>query len=146
MSDISPALDTVIGGWQFNTNATISSGLPFDVGYRDSGADRDTGPGRVNLIGDPSGPQTQDQWFNVTPIGASGTSAAVNLEMAEVMLASGDDTRLAEIGSILVLARVEVKALKAFRDVVYRYLLAMARTAHRGPEPAARKMRRQRAG
>jgi hypothetical protein len=74
MSDISPALDAVIGGWQFNTNTVIQSGLPFDVGYRDSGADRDTGPGRVNLAGDPKGPETQEQWFNVTPIGSPGSA------------------------------------------------------------------------
>ena len=74
MSDISPGLDAVIGGWQFNTNTIIQSGLPFDVTYRDSGADRDTGPGRVNVIGDPSGPETQAQWFNVTPIGTAGSA------------------------------------------------------------------------
>ena len=74
MSDISPGLDAVIGGWQLNTNTIIQSGLPFDVGYRDSGADRDTGPGRVNVIGDPEGPETRDQWFNVTPIGSTGSA------------------------------------------------------------------------
>ena len=31
-------------------------------------------PGRVNLIGDPEGPETQDQWFNVTPIGSPGSA------------------------------------------------------------------------
>ena len=74
MSDIGPGLDAVIGGWQLNTNTTIQSGLPFDVGYRDSGADRDTGPGRVNLVGDPKGDETQAEWFNVTPIGSPGSA------------------------------------------------------------------------
>ena len=32
--------------------------------------DRDTGPNRPDLIGDPDGPQTRDQWFNATPIGS----------------------------------------------------------------------------
>jgi hypothetical protein len=75
MSSISPAADAVLGGWQFNTNTTIQSGLPFSVNYRDAGADRDTGgDNRPNLIGDPGGPQTQDQWFNVAPIGSSGSA------------------------------------------------------------------------
>ncbi|MDP9324733.1 MAG: TonB-dependent receptor, partial [Acidobacteriota bacterium] len=75
MSSISPAADAVVGGWQFNTNTIIQSGLPFSVNYRDAGADRDTGgDNRPNLTGDPSGPQTQLQWFNVAPIGSSGSA------------------------------------------------------------------------
>ncbi|MEN3340550.1 MAG: hypothetical protein V7647_4226 [Acidobacteriota bacterium] len=75
MSSISPLADAVVGGWQFNTNTTIQSGLPFSVNYRDAGADRDTGGNnRPNLTGDPAGPKTQAQWFNVTPIGASGSA------------------------------------------------------------------------
>jgi hypothetical protein len=74
MSSISPVADAVVGGWQFNTNTIIQSGLPFSVSYKDAGADRDTGPNRPNLTGDPSGPETQDQWFNVAPIGASGSA------------------------------------------------------------------------
>jgi hypothetical protein len=74
LSDISPLADAFIGGWQFNTNTIIQSGLPFDVTYRDAGADRDTGPNRVDLIGDPSGPETRDEWFNATPIGTSGSA------------------------------------------------------------------------
>ena len=68
-ADISPLADAFAGGWQFNTNVFIQSGLPFNVSYRDNGADRDTGPNRPNLIGDPDGPQTRDQWFNAAPIG-----------------------------------------------------------------------------
>jgi hypothetical protein len=74
MSDASGLVDGLIGGWQFNTNTTIQSGLPFNVTYRDAGADRDTGPNRPDLIGDPDGPQTRDQWFNTTPIGSSGSA------------------------------------------------------------------------
>jgi hypothetical protein len=75
MSSISPAADAVIGGWQFNTNTIIQSGLPFSVNYRDAGADRDTGgDNRPNLIGDPSGPKTQEEWFNAAPIGASNSA------------------------------------------------------------------------
>jgi len=69
MSDASTLVDAFIGGWQFNTNTTIQSGLPFNVTYRDAGQDRDTGPNRPDLIGDPDGPKTRDEWFNAAPIG-----------------------------------------------------------------------------
>jgi hypothetical protein len=74
MADMSELADAFLGGWQFNTNTTIQSGLPFNVNYRDAGQDRDTGPNRPDLIGDPSGPQNRDQWFNTTPIGSSGSA------------------------------------------------------------------------
>ncbi len=74
MTDASGAVEWILGGWQFNTNTTIQSGLPFNVTYRDAGADRDTGPNRPDLIGDPDGPGTRDQWFNTTPIGSSGSA------------------------------------------------------------------------
>ena len=64
----------ILGGWQFNQNTIIQSGLPFNVTYRDANADRDVGPNRPNLIGDTSGPGTQDQWFNTTPIGTAGSA------------------------------------------------------------------------
>ena len=67
-------METVFGGWQFNATHTMQSGLPFNVGYADNGTDRDTGPGRPNLIGDPEGDKTRDKWFNTTPIGASGSA------------------------------------------------------------------------
>jgi hypothetical protein len=74
MTDVSPAMNLLVGGWQVNTNTFIQSGLPFNVSYRNSGADRDTGPNRPNLIGDPEGPKTRDEWFNATPIGSSGSA------------------------------------------------------------------------
>jgi len=68
----------ILGGWQVNMNATVMSGLPLDdVSYRDAGADRDTGPNRPNLIGDPqlgSGDGITTPYFNVTPIGTSGSA------------------------------------------------------------------------
>ncbi len=64
----------VLGGWQINQNTIIQSGLPFNVNYRDAGADRDTGPNRPDLIGNPDGPHTQSQWFNAAPIGATGSA------------------------------------------------------------------------
>ncbi len=74
MGDASGALDAIVGGWQFNTNTIIQSGLPFNVTYKDASQDRDTGPNRPDLIGDPEGPQNRDQWFNTTPIGSSGSA------------------------------------------------------------------------
>ena len=74
MTDASPGLDALIGGWQFNTNIIIQSGLPFDVTYAGAGADRDTGPNRPNVIGDTGGPETQEQWFNSAPIGSPGSA------------------------------------------------------------------------
>jgi outer membrane receptor protein involved in Fe transport len=74
LSDVSPAMDLLVGGWQVNTNTFIQSGLPYNVTYRNAGADRDTGPNRPDLIGDPEGPQTRQQWFNATAIGESGSA------------------------------------------------------------------------
>ena len=74
MTDASPLADAVVGGWQFNTNTIIQSGLPFSVTYRNSGEDRDVGPNRPDLIGDPEGPKNRDQWFNSAPIGAAGSA------------------------------------------------------------------------
>ena len=74
MSDASAVTDAILGGWQFNTNTIIQSGLPFNVTYRNAGGDRDTGPNRPNLVGDAEGPQNRDQWFNTTPIGSSGSA------------------------------------------------------------------------
>ena len=75
LSSLSGVGEAILGGWQFNTNTIIQSGLPFSVTYRDAGADRDTGGNnRPNLTGDPDGPQTRDQWFNATPIGSAGSA------------------------------------------------------------------------
>jgi outer membrane receptor protein involved in Fe transport len=52
-SGISRSLDWVVGGWQFNSNTTIQSGLPFNVTYNNTGIS-DTGPNRPNLNGDPN--------------------------------------------------------------------------------------------
>ena len=74
MSDASTIANALVGGWQFNTNTIIQSGLPYSVTYRNASEDRDEGPNRPDLIGDPEGPQNRDQWFNTTPIGASGSA------------------------------------------------------------------------
>jgi hypothetical protein len=67
----------LLGGWQINANATIQSGLPFEVAYRNAFQDRDVPPNRPDLIGDPyTGGGTRDRWFNATPIGSPGSAFA----------------------------------------------------------------------
>ncbi|HEY7509298.1 MAG TPA: hypothetical protein VIG50_03550, partial [Vicinamibacteria bacterium] len=49
----------------------------FNVSYRDAGQDRDTGPNRPDLVGDPgvgSGDGLTSPYFNVTPIGSAGSA------------------------------------------------------------------------
>ena len=53
--------------------------------YRNAGQDRDTGPNRPDLIGDPDGPQTRDQWFN----------AAADRRPGQRLRATGDRARSA---------------------------------------------------
>jgi outer membrane receptor protein involved in Fe transport len=66
--------DALLGGWQVNQTTILQSGLPFNVTYRNAGTDRDVGPNRPNLIGDPDGPKTEDMWFNAAPIGAANSA------------------------------------------------------------------------
>jgi hypothetical protein len=74
-SDVSKGMDYLIGGWQFNTNVYVASGLHLNVDYRDSGQDRDNGPNRPNVIGDiTEGGGTKERWFNATPIGSPGSA------------------------------------------------------------------------
>src|SRR5438093_1834205 len=74
MGSASTPMQWALGGWQMNTTWTVQSGLPFDVEYRDAGADRDTGPNRPNLIGDPQTGGSREKYFNATPIGSSGSA------------------------------------------------------------------------
>ncbi|HEU0184547.1 MAG TPA: TonB-dependent receptor, partial [Blastocatellia bacterium] len=53
---VSRGADYLVGGWQFNSNTTIQSGLPFNVEYN-AGANIDTGGDtsrRPNINGDPN--------------------------------------------------------------------------------------------
>ncbi len=71
--------NVLLGGWQLNANVFIASGQPFNVEYRDAGQDRDTGPNRPDLVGDPemgSGDGRTAPYFNVTPIGTEGSAFA----------------------------------------------------------------------
>lgn len=76
LTDAPRAVDLLIGGWQFNSATRIATGRPFNIGYREAGADRDAGPNRPNLIGnvDTGGPQSR--YFNATPIGSPGSAFA----------------------------------------------------------------------
>jgi len=65
--------DSLLGGWQFNANQVLQSGLPFDVNYAGASAQRDTGPNRPNVSGDIKINGGQDNYFDTTPIGQSGS-------------------------------------------------------------------------
>jgi len=75
LSDVPRGVDWIVGGWQFNHNTTIQSGLPFNVSYNGCGRVIVDAPCFPDLIGDPdvSDPD-QYQWFNTTPIGESGSA------------------------------------------------------------------------
>jgi hypothetical protein len=77
LSRLPPALDHLVGRWRVSMSAVAHSGLPFDVTYRDAGADRDVGPNRPNLVGNPrlrNGNGRQAPFFNALPIGAPGSA------------------------------------------------------------------------
>ncbi len=66
-------------GFRLGATALVASGLPFDVTYREAGADRDAGHNRPNLVGDPaagSGDGVRSPYFNATPIGSAGSAFA----------------------------------------------------------------------
>ncbi|HEY8152060.1 MAG TPA: TonB-dependent receptor [Vicinamibacteria bacterium] len=78
LAHLPPALEHVLGGWQMSMAAVAQSGLPFDVTYRDAGADRDVGPNRPDLIGDPraGGDGVRAPYFDAIPIGSAGSAFA----------------------------------------------------------------------
>jgi len=70
-------VDRLVGGWKVSVFGVVQSGMPFEVTYRDADADRDTGPNRPDLIGDPhpgSGDGLRTPYFNVIPIGSPGSA------------------------------------------------------------------------
>ena len=54
-STATPVVDAILGGWQFNMNSSFLSGLPFNVGYNDSGAGSRHGAR-------PAGPDRRPGW------------------------------------------------------------------------------------
>lgn len=77
LSGSSRLVDAFIGGWQINQITTLSSGLPFSPGYRDCGADRDTGPCRPDLVGEVDTNGDRNRWFTT-----SGTVGLANGQTA----------------------------------------------------------------
>ncbi len=76
--DVSKGLNYVVGGWQFNSNTTIQSGLPFNVGFNTSGIS-DTGPNRPNVNGTPTIIGTQNEWFDPTQFSKPAVGTFGNL-------------------------------------------------------------------
>jgi hypothetical protein len=63
--DAGKGLNYLVGGWQFNSNTFIQSGLPFNVQYNNAGIS-DTGMNRPNVSGTPTITGNQNQWFDPT--------------------------------------------------------------------------------
>jgi len=78
MRNASRWLDLLVGGWQINGVATWESGLPFTPSYVDCGADIDTGPCRVNKVGNASvSDPSASHWF-LPAMGELATNGAVS--------------------------------------------------------------------
>ncbi len=65
LSDASPIVNHILGGWQLNTIVNIQSGLPFSPTFQNCGLTRDTGPCRPNLVGS-VGSGSGGQWFETS--------------------------------------------------------------------------------
>ncbi len=80
LGDISRPMDWVIGGWQFNSNTTIQSGLPYNLSY-DAGANIDTGPNRPNVGGDVGDSLSGTRYsYNVSAFSNPGVGKFGNLK------------------------------------------------------------------
>jgi outer membrane receptor protein involved in Fe transport len=79
LGNISKGADQVLGGWQFNSNTTIQSGLPFNVGF-DNSKTSDTGPNRPNIVGDPKTGGSQDHFFDPTVFSTPAVGTFGNLQ------------------------------------------------------------------
>ncbi|HEX5735491.1 MAG TPA: TonB-dependent receptor [Blastocatellia bacterium] len=80
LGDVSKGVDYIVGGWQFNSNTTIQSGLPFNVGFDTSGIS-DTGPNRPDIVGDPRiSDGGRDRWFDPTVFAKPAVGTFGNLE------------------------------------------------------------------
>jgi outer membrane receptor protein involved in Fe transport len=80
LGDVSKGVDYIVGGWQFNSNTMIQSGLPFNVGY-DTTDNIDTGPNRPDLVGDPKiGEGGKDRWFDPTVFAKPAVGTFGNLK------------------------------------------------------------------
>lgn len=75
----SKGMDYAVGGWQFNSNTTIQSGLPFNVGYDTSGIS-DTGPNRPDIVGDAKTGGSRDRFFDPTVFAKPAVGTFGNLK------------------------------------------------------------------
>jgi hypothetical protein len=78
-TNASKAMDYLVGGWQFNSNTTIQSGLPFNVGYDTSGIS-DTGPNRPDIVGDANTGGPRDRYFDPTVFAKPAVGTFGNLK------------------------------------------------------------------
>jgi hypothetical protein len=72
-------LNAVLSSWQAGGIITEQSGQPFTVNITNDRANNGLLNQRPNLVGDPNGPRTVQQWFNtaafvVQPVGTLGTA------------------------------------------------------------------------
>lgn len=74
----SKGLNYLVGGWQFNSNTIIQSGLPFNVGY-DNGGISDVGANRPNVNGDPKVLGDRNRWFDPTTFSKPAVGTLGNL-------------------------------------------------------------------
>jgi hypothetical protein len=80
LGDVSKGVDYIVGGWQFNSNTTIQSGLPFNVGFDTAGIS-DTGPNRPDIVGNPNiGDGGRERWFDPTVFAKPAVGTFGNLE------------------------------------------------------------------
>ncbi len=77
--NVSKGMDYLVGGWQFNSNTTIQSGLPFNVGYDTSGIS-DTGPNRPNIVGDAKAGGPPNRFFDPTVFAKPAVATFGNLK------------------------------------------------------------------
>ena len=77
-TNASRGLNYLVGGWQFNSNTTIQSGLPFNVGY-DSGANVDVGPNRPDVNGEVRITGSREQYFDTSAFSNPGVGNWGNL-------------------------------------------------------------------
>lgn len=65
LGGVSRAADLIVGGWQFNTVTSWSSGLPFTPTVSGANCSVNAGPCRPDKTGDTDGAKTRDNWFKV---------------------------------------------------------------------------------
>jgi hypothetical protein len=77
--DASKGLNYLLGGWQFNSNTIIQSGLPFNVRYDNAGIS-DVGDNRPNVNGNPQVLGDRDRWFDPTTFSVPAVGTLGNLK------------------------------------------------------------------